>query len=104
MQINILRKIKSMYGKMYGLSWCSHCGLAWNVVKGKYIPYNAKLPGDRWNEMFPICEDCFEKLSPEQILSYCKDLVDQWKKFTPDKDVDMEIIEHNIKYMKENNL
>lgn len=54
--------------------------------------------------MFPICEDRFRKLSPEQILSYCKNLVGQWKRFTPDKDVDMEIIEHNIKYMKENNL
>lgn len=94
---SIYKRIKSSYGKMNGLSSCSHCGLAWNVVNGKNIPYTARLPEFSDRSMFPIC---FDKLDSDQIFNYCQELVNRWKESEHDLHVDTDIIMYNIKCMK----
>jgi hypothetical protein len=93
---SIYKRIKSSYGKMNGLSSCSHCGLAWNVVNGEHIPYTARSPEFSHSSMFPICIECFDKLDSDQIFNYCQELVNRWK----ESDVDMDIVMYNIKCMK----
>lgn len=94
---SIYKRIKSSYGKMNGLSSCYHCGLAWNVVNGKNIPYTARLPEFSDRSMFPIC---FDKLDSDQIFNYCQELVNRWKESEHDLHVDTDIIMYNIKCMK----
>ena len=63
---------KMVIGKALGYSGCSHCGMTWNYVKGKRIHFSA-------NEgMFPLCEECFDKLLPEEIDPYIDKLVMEW--------------------------
>lgn len=97
---SIYKRIKSSYGKMNGLSSCSHCDLAWNVVNGKDIPYTARLPEFPYSSMFPICVECFDKLDSDQIFNYCQELVNRWKESEHDLHVDMNIVMYNIKCMK----
>lgn len=100
---NLFKKIKSVISKLEGYGSCAHCGLSWNVVDGVYVSYNVKLPKHSGSGMFPICEDCFNKLSVYEILNYCKELLIMWKK-EPfyNKNIDFDIIEHNVRYLKEN--
>jgi len=60
---------KIVIGRALGYSGCSHCSMTWNYVKGKSIQFSA-------NEgMFPLCEECFDKLPPEEIDPYIESLV-----------------------------
>ncbi len=66
------RWAKIVIGRVLSYSGCSHCGMTWNYVKGKNIQFSD-------NEgMFPLCEECFDKLPPEEIDPYIERLVQEW--------------------------
>lgn len=75
-------KIKNFIGRFKGYSGCSHCGGTWNWKENKTIPYREKISSistaDTYSGMFPVCKECFERLSEDKILQYCKLLLDDW--------------------------
>ncbi len=77
-------------------SWgyCLHCFRKWNKVKRKTIYYQKDEHGNNTAGMFPICEECFENLSVEQISDYIKILVlGEWRKWDDSKSYEQFIIE-----------
>ncbi len=101
---NLIKKIKSVIGKFEGYGCCFHCNLTWNVVDGVGIPYQVKLP-NCGSGMFPLCTDCFKKLSSEEILKYCETLKDMWNREPSfHKKVDLDVIKYNIKFLKKEQL
>ena len=98
--INILTKIKSTIGKLKGYGECKHCKLSWIVVDSFNIPYEVKLPERGGSGMFPISIECFKKLSPEEIFIYCKQLAETWYKTPSYRNIDFDVVKHNIKFLK----
>lgn len=64
--------IKNFIGSLQGYSGCSHCGGTWNWKKDHNIPYSDS------GGMFPLCEECYQKLSPEERYDYCLELWRSW--------------------------
>jgi len=60
-----LRFIKNLVGAWQGYSGCRHCGDSWYWKEEKEIPYR------KGSAMFPLCKQCFNKLSEDDILDYC---------------------------------
>lgn len=51
--------------------------------------------------MFSVCDKCFGELSPEEILEYCRQLINEWKKDAIENEkIDLDIIKYNIEYLK----
>ncbi len=44
--------------------------------------------------MFPLCEECYQKLSPQERYDYCVKLWDSWGQ--PADKVDFNIITRNV--------
>lgn len=101
---NIFEKTKIVADRTPGYSWCSHCGRTWDKVEYKPILYTIKISettdGFGGSGMFPVCVGCFNELSSEEILEYCKELADNWKKDGVDINIDFDIIKSNVEYMK----
>jgi hypothetical protein len=55
-----------------GYSYCGKCGITWKFVKGHSTNYTNS------RGCFPLCEHCWELLTPEERLPYYKDLWDSW--------------------------
>jgi hypothetical protein len=96
----IIKKLKSEYGSLKGYGSCAHCGMSWYIVEGADIPYDVRYPEQPERGMSPVCTDCFNRLSVDEVLEYCRRLVIVWSKETPDTNIDFNIIEHNIRFMK----
>lgn len=47
-----------------GYSYCLHCGTPWKWVEGKIIMYSESCG------CFPICEECWDTLTPVDRLPY----------------------------------
>lgn len=85
----VLRFIRNMKGNLVGYSGCSHCGDRWNWKEEHIIPYD-----DRGSGMFPFCEECYQKLSPQKRYDYCMELWDRWGQ--PADKVDFNMISKNV--------
>jgi len=46
----------------------------------EYIPYMRDEYGSPAREMFPLCKECFQKLSKSEIRMYCNLLMNRWEK------------------------
>lgn len=68
------KRAKIAIGRALGFGGCYHCGMTWNHVEGKTIYYS------EGGGMFPLCEECFDKLSPEEIDPYIEQVVMSWLK------------------------
>lgn len=88
------RLIRNIIGNIKGYGHCLNCGDTWDYKKEMAIPY------DDSNYMFPLCEECFTKLSPESIIEFCHLLNIIWNKDEPINLLDYEIIYHNIIQLK----
>lgn len=68
--MEIKRKIKnwmaSSYGRFSGYGECGFCGDTWNWKKSKTIWCSDH------NGLFALCEECFNKLSEEEVLYFYK--------------------------------
>lgn len=109
---------KNFVSKMKGYSSYMKCGYTWEFVEGAYIPYETKLPNYPPGSMFPVCTECFNSISEEDILKYAKMLLDSWikesgvsdelkdhrEKLRSKYDEYLDNLKHNIHYMKEREL
>jgi hypothetical protein len=84
----MLNKLLSKISSLYGYSSCHCCGTTWNLCKEHATPFNKN------SSMFPLCETCWSKLSPEERLPYYYQLINQWGKDS--------ITEEKIETMKKN--
>jgi len=57
-----------------GYSHCKKCHTNWRFVKG----HSTYVPGTG-RGLFPLCEQCWEELTPEQRLPYYQQLYNEWK-------------------------
>lgn len=82
-----------------------NCGDRWNWKEEMQIPYTGRIenPGECSSFMFPLCKECFEKLSEGEILYYCKQLLNRWNsgEIYADWDNIIENLRHNIHVLKE---
>lgn len=79
----MLRHLRNLIGNLRGYSGCLHCGDRWNWKKEHSIKYEQR--GQESSAMFPICEECFQKLPVEGangIMHYCNELLTQWIAFS----------------------
>jgi hypothetical protein len=60
-----------------GYSWCMRCKTPWKFTKAHYTPYTE----DR--SCFPLCETCWQELTPEQRVPYYEKLVKWWYALDP---------------------
>ena len=59
------------------LGWCYRCKTTWNFVEGHTTDYSEGAG------CFPLCERCWEELSPIQRLPYYRQLWELWLKDFP---------------------
>lgn len=71
----ILYRCQSFIGTLLNPSYscCRFCNRPWNVCKWHDTPIS------EGQDCFPLCEDCWSVLSPEERLPYYEDLVNSWK-------------------------
>ena len=81
------RKLKNTAGSAKGYSGCSCCGDTWNWKKEHSIPYSDS------GGMFPLCEECYQKLTPQERFDFCRKLWISWG--APDK-VDFDRIAREV--------
>jgi len=55
-----------------GFGHCRHCGRGWDIVRGHRVFYKPR------SGMFPVCVECWPKLSREQRIAYCRLLAVDW--------------------------
>ena len=72
-----------------GFGCCKKCNRPWTFVEGHKTPYS------RGRACFPLCENCWQGMTPEKRLPYYRKLWLEWKEFS-DRDghalVDWEVI------------
>jgi len=54
-------------------SKCGRCQNPWYLVKA----HTTECPGRSWG-MFPLCEECWQKLTPQQRLPYYEEVWREW--------------------------
>lgn len=79
-------------------STCERCGRPWCLCQSHETEYwrasNAELKSDiavAAMGMFPLCEDCWKELSPQERLPFYRSLFDSWRG---------NILEQNLPYHK----
>jgi len=97
----MIDRLRTLKGHLQGYGGCLHCHHTWNWKKGYLIPYAASkhkthLDGSPYYyaHMFPLCEECYESLSPQERFNYCKELYGRWG--VPDKHVDWNIVSEHV--------
>ncbi len=64
------------------LSTCSRCHRFWSEVSLHETPY--KFVGHiQVATCFPLCEQCWQELTPETRLPYYRALFETWERFGP---------------------
>lgn len=93
-----------------GRSWCLRCGAPWLRDNEHSTPYGehwppereahaqaaalvASIPGAKLmpvagHACFPLCQNCWAGLTPEDRVPYYVALVDEWRASTPTMDYD----------------
>jgi hypothetical protein len=56
------------------ISTCNRCGGGWNWKEGHTVYYTTS----HHSGMFPICEDCWKEITPEERFHYCHELSMRW--------------------------
>jgi len=74
----LLRSLKNKVGDIRGYGNCAHCGDSWMFKE--YIDLSCSED----QRIFPICKECFNKLSDEEVLGYCRDLWLAWSVNVPE--------------------
>ena len=72
-----MRRLKNEIGRMNGYGCCMSCRDSWSWKEEKRIPYRHGAG------MFPICAECFERLSYCEIERYIDILAFQWNRHNP---------------------
>ncbi len=79
-KIEIIRRLKSWISSITssGYSGCQRCKTKWGgLFKAKYhVTYYCENKG-----CFPLCQICWEELTPIQRLSYYKILISEWLEY-----------------------
>jgi hypothetical protein len=82
---------KTEIGRSNGYGSCLHCHNTWNWKKGHVINYTADYTA---GGMFPLCEECHKKLSPQERFDYCKKLYYNWSR--PEKRIEWNTIAEHV--------
>lgn len=59
-----------------GYSACGKCHTTWRFVKDHTTPYS------QMGAMFPLCEQCWHELTPDERLPFYRDLWDLWNSYS----------------------
>lgn len=89
------RHEKNIRGRRKGYGGCKRCHDTWDWKQPHDTPINAR------QGCFPLCQECWEALTPEQRLPYYERLADEWKSLSspgewPDLDADMKCIRQAV--------
>lgn len=60
-----------------GISGCYRCYRNWMICQGHDTQFNAR------SAMFPLCEECWQELTPQTRLPYYRQLWDDWNDSYP---------------------
>ena len=63
-----------------GLGWCLKCGTPWRFVHHHSTSYSQS------SGCFPLCEKCWEELTPAERLPFYRQMWNQWVSMGTDKD------------------
>ena len=64
------------------LGTCLHCHRVWSAVEPHETPY--EFAGHSpMKSCFPLCEECWQELTPETRLPYYRQLFESWEQFGP---------------------
>ena len=94
---------KNFIGHLNGFGSCGECGGTWNWKEGHSIMYYVGVTNDEYCKstvtdsegntrlhdveysrgMFPLCEECYQKLNIMQIMKHVVDLVNEWERQYP---------------------
>lgn len=66
------RSLRNTLGRWQGFSGCGRCRNTWNWTEEHATPYK---PG---HACFPLCQHCWQQLTPQQRLPYYMQLHDRW--------------------------
>lgn len=70
--MTFMERVRNRFGRVAGFGSCYRCGGTWNHVEEHTTYYNDH------SGCFPLCKDCWEKLTPEQRLPYYAQLMGLW--------------------------
>jgi len=73
-QVVLARALCAILWPWYGT--CLRCGMPWKFTSGHTTNYRA---GDG---CFPLCEDCWSRLTPAERLPYYMQLIEMWRSDT----------------------
>jgi len=93
-QLKVKWAIRSV-GRALGYGACLRCKMPWNHVKPKTIMYRPD------SGMFPLCVDCFDSLSIEEIDLYIERLVSEWPECDSERQEIAELAKAEAGRMKE---
>ena len=66
------RWVKNVIGDARGYGGCDRCDDRWNWKKPHTIWYSDA------GGMFPLCEECYQEITPQERYDYCKNLWIEW--------------------------
>lgn len=75
------RWLRNRTGHGLGYGWCGCCGDSWHWKEHHSTPY-CSHPGESdgpCKGMFPLCVECWEKLTPAQRLPYYEQIITAWR-------------------------
>lgn len=78
---SVLRSVAPGYGT------CKRCKMPWPFVYSHTTMWNKN------NGMFPLCEHCWERLSPGERLPYYRMLWQEWHEYGPVSDCEWHEVE-----------
>lgn len=75
----IIRRIIGLFSKLLspGYSACGRCWRTWNICTEHSTQYTMQEDGASWG-CFPLCEECWQGLTPESRLPYYRQLIEEW--------------------------
>lgn len=78
--ILLIRKIAGFFARLISpmYSWCGRCGMPWRVTK-HHVTSVTEIRG-----IFPLCEHCWNVLTPQDRLPYYRRLYESWLKTMPE--------------------
>jgi hypothetical protein len=77
--MRILATIRNYIGRRKGYGGCTRCGDTWNW-KAEHV-----TEFERGRGCFPLCEECWQSLTPEQRLPYYMAHVDRCVAYYADR-------------------
>jgi hypothetical protein len=103
MGVLFMKDLRTVKGRFQGYGECGECHNTWNWKNGHSIPYDDGLETNatqRINDgpvfavklqsgMFPICEECFWKVSKERLIYHINNLVNDWNREGQSKNLDV---------------